>query len=219
MSTNNTNLAKPPHIIGLTGSIGMGKSTAAQMFADAGVPVFDADAAVHQLQGPGGALVAAIAAVFPAAAIGEGAAAHIDRQKLGAAVLSNPEKLAQLEAIIHPAVGEMRARFFAANAASPIVLLDIPLLFEKGGADHVDTIVTVSAPAEIQRARVMARPGMNEAKFKRILALQMPDAEKRAGSDYVIDTGGSLAETNAAVEALVESLMQVLAQSPDQDDI
>ncbi|MEO1046552.1 MAG: dephospho-CoA kinase [Pseudomonadota bacterium] len=220
MSDNMPSAApKRPHIIGLTGSIGMGKSTVAAMFADAGVPVFDADAAVHVLQAPGGALVSAIEAAFPGTTIGRGEEAHVDRQKLGAAVFGDSEKLAKLEAIIHPAVAAMRAGFFADNGDAPLVLFDIPLLFEKGGADSVDTIVTVSAPGDVQRARVLARPGMSAEKFERILALQLPDAEKRARSDHVIDTGMTLEQTAAAVDQLVEELMQMLAQRDDQADI
>lgn len=194
-------------IIGLTGSIGMGKSTVAQMFRDAGVPVFDADAAVHELQGPGGALVAEIEAIFPGTTDENG----VDRQKLGAAVLGQPEELKKLEALIHPAVGAMRSDFLRAYASAPILLFDIPLLFEKTGADSVDHIVVVSAGAEAQRERVLARPGMTPEKFEKILALQMPDAEKRARADSVINTGTTLAETRKQVESLVESLRAGLA--------
>ncbi|WOE75458.1 dephospho-CoA kinase [Alterisphingorhabdus coralli] len=208
-----------PHIIGLTGSIGMGKSTVADMFRDNGVPVFDADAAVHILQGPGGELVSAIEAEFPGTTIGEGSDAYVDRQKLGAAVLGDKDKLARLEALMHPAVGEMRAQFFADNADVPMVVFDIPLLFEKGGADYVDTIVTVSAPGDVQRERVLARPGMSEEKFAHILGLQTPDAEKRARSDHVVDTGVTLEETAAAVKQLVDQIGQKLAQNADQSDI
>lgn len=190
-----------PYILGLTGSIGMGKSAVAAMFAELGVPVFDADAAVHELQGPGGALLPMIEAEFPGAT-GPGG---VDRQKLGAAVFGNPEALARLEAIVHPAVGAMRAGFFEANAGAPLVVLDIPLLFEKGAA-NVDGIAVVSAPAAVQRARVLARPGMSEEKFAQIQRLQVPDAEKRVRADFVIDTGVALDETRAAVKALVARL-------------
>ncbi|MES2754387.1 MAG: dephospho-CoA kinase [Pseudomonadota bacterium] len=188
--------------LGLTGSIGMGKSTVAKMFADAGVPVFDADAAVHRLQGKGGRLVAAIEAAFPDTTGPDG----VNRTALGEAVLGRPALLEQLEAIVHPAVGEERAAFLRDNAAAPLVVFDVPLLFETGGAARVDKVVVVSAPAHVQRARVLARPGMTEARFAAILARQTPDAEKRARADFVIDTGVPLAETRARVTALIACL-------------
>lgn len=191
-----------PCIIGLTGSIGMGKSAVAAMFAGLGVPVFDADAAVHRLQGPGGALLDAIEAEFP----GTTSSAGVDRARLGAAVFGDPQRLAALEAIVHPAVAAERAAFLAEHADAPLVVFDIPLLFEKGGAAAVDLVVVVSAPAEVQRARVLARPGMTEERFAQILALQVPDAEKRVRADHVIDTGTSLAETRRSVQALVHRL-------------
>ena len=192
-----------PFILGLTGSIGMGKSAVAAMFQGLGVPVFDADAAVHQLQGPQGALIPAIEAAFP----GTTGPAGVDRAKLGAAVFGDREQLARLEAIVHPAVATMRAEFLAANAAQPLIVFDVPLLFEKGGAAGVDAVVVVSAPAKAQRERVLARPGMTEEKFAKILALQVPDADKRARADFVIDTGTSLAETRHAVQFLVHQLL------------
>lgn len=192
-----------PFILGLTGSIGMGKSAVAAMFHGLGVPLFDADAAVHQLQGPGGELVPAIEQAFP----GTTGPAGVDRPRLGAAVFGNAEQLARLEAIVHPAVARMRRAFLAANAGQPLVVFDIPLLFEKGGFAEVDAVVVVSASPEAQRARVLARPGMTEEKFERILALQVPDAEKRARADHVIDTGTSLAETRHAVQRLVHQLL------------
>ena len=173
-----------PFVLGLTGSIGMGKSAVAAMFAGLNVPVFDADAAVHDLQGPEG----------------------VNRGKLGAAVFGNRAELARLEDIVHPAVARLRAAFLAENAGRPLVVFDIPLLFEKGGQAQVDAVVVVSAPAEVQRERVLARPGMTAEKFAQILALQVPDAEKRARADHVIDTGTSLAETRHAVQALVHRL-------------
>jgi len=191
-----------PFILGLTGSIGMGKSAVAAIFHGLGVPVFDADAAVHQLQGPGGALLPAIEAEFP----GTTGAQGVDRPKLGAAVFGNPEALKRLERIVHPAVGAMRKDFLADNAAKPLIVFDIPLLFEKGGWEQVDAVVVVSAPAEAQRERVLARPGMTGEKFEQILKLQVPDAEKRVRADYVIDTGTSLAETRHAVQRLVHQL-------------
>lgn len=191
-----------PRIIGLTGSIGMGKSTVAAMFAAHGVPVFDADAAVRRLQGPGGPLVAPIEAAFPGATGPEG----VRREALGAQVFGDPAALARLEAIVHPAVAAERGAFLLEHAGAPLVVFDIPLLFEKGGAALVDEVVVVSAPAEVQRARVLARAGMTPDKFAHILSLQVPDAEKRARADHVIDTGTSLAETEAAVADLISRL-------------
>ena len=191
-----------PLILGLTGSIGMGKSTVAAMFAGAGVPVFDADAAVRALQGPGGALLAPIETAFPGSTADEG----VLRDALGAQVFGDKEALARLEAIVHPAVAEQRAQFLARHRDKPLVVFDIPLLFEKGGHSAVDRVLVVSAPPEVQRDRVLARPGMTAEKFARILALQIPDAEKRARADHVIDTGTSLGETERAVRALVAAL-------------
>ena len=193
-----------PLIIGLTGSIGMGKSTVAAMFADLGVPVFDADAEVREMQGPEGAMLEAIEAAFPGTTGPEG----VDRNELGQRVFGDADALGRLEAIMHPAVAEKRARFIAANGDAAMVVFDIPLLFEKGGAGSVGKVVVVSAPAETQRARVLARPGMTEEKFGRILALQTPDAEKRALADHVIDTGQPLAQTQADVAKLVKQLSQ-----------
>ncbi len=189
-------------VLGLTGSIGMGKSTVARMFADAGVPVFDADAAVHALQGPGGALVAAIEAQFP----GSTGEAGVNRTALAEAVLGDSEALQRLEALVHPAVAEAREAFLEAHREAPLVVLDIPLLFEKGGGARVDKIAVVSAPEAAQRERVLTRPGMTEDRFAKIRALQMPDAEKRARADFVIPTGGSLAETNATVRSIIACL-------------
>jgi dephospho-CoA kinase len=191
-----------PFVLGLTGSIGMGKSTVADMFERLGVPVFDADAEVRRMQGPGGVLVRAIESAFPGTTGPRG----VERETLGAAVFGDPAALARLEAIVHPAVRAAREAFLRANAAKPLVVFDIPLLFEKGGVDEVDAALVVSAPAEVQRARVLARPGMTAERFAQILALQLPDAEKRKRADHVIDTGTSLAETAAAVAALVDKL-------------
>jgi dephospho-CoA kinase len=193
-----------PLLLGLTGSIGMGKSAVAAMFAAAGVPVFDADAEVRAMQGPGGALLAPIEQAFPGSTSEEG----VLRDVLGSRVFGDPAALARLEAIVHPAVGESRAEFLARHRDRPLVVFDIPLLFEKGGHAAVDQIVVVSAPPEVQRARVLSRPGMTEQKFAQILALQVPDAEKRARADHVIDTGVSLAETERAVRALIERLVR-----------
>ena len=188
--------------LGLTGSIGMGKTTVAKMFTDEGVPVFDADQVVHRLQGPEGALVAEIEAAFP----GTTGAHGVDRGALSERVLGAPESLQRLEALIHPAVGRERDAFLAAHADSPLVVLDIPLLFEKGGWNLVDKIAVASAPAGIQRDRVLARAGMTAEKFERILGLQLPDAEKRARADFVIPTGGSKDETRASVRRIVACL-------------
>jgi len=193
---------KRPFLLGLTGSIGMGKSTVAAMFAAEGVPVFDADAEVRRLQGPGGALVGQIAAAFPGTCGPNG----VDRAKLGAAVFGKPQALARLEAITHPAVRGARAGFLAAHADAPLVVLDIPLLFERVGRAEVDAVAVVSAPAAVQAARVLARPGMTPQKFAAILAVQMPDAQKRVAADYVIDTGGTHDATRAQVAALIAAL-------------
>lgn len=163
----------------------MGKSTVAKMFAREGVPVFDADAEVHRLQGPGGALVAAIAFRFPGTA-GPGG---VDRAALGRHVLSNPQELAALEALVHPVVAQAQRRFLRKHRSRRVVVLDIPLLFEKGGASKVGAIAVVSAPLWVQRRRVLARPEMTPAKFKAIRRLQVPDRVKRARADFVIDTG------------------------------
>ena len=190
--------------VALTGSIGMGKSTVAKMFAALGVPVFDADAAVHALYAPGGAAVEAIRAAFPAAVTGEA----VDRTVLSQLVLNDAAKIKQLEGIVHPLVGQLRQQFLSDAEArgEPFVLLDIPLLFEGEGHRNVDAIVVVSAPAAQQRARVLARPGMTEEKFAAILARQVPDVEKRRLAHHVIDTGTSLEDTAAQVKALVAEL-------------
>lgn len=191
-----------PYILGLTGSIGMGKSSVAAMFREAGVPVFDADAEVHRLQGPGGELLTAIETAFPNTT----GPAGVARASLGAAVFGDPVALARLEAIVHPVVAQARARFLQTHAEAPLIVFDIPLLYEKGGWRQVDAVAVVSAPATAQRERVLARPGMTPDKFESILRLQVPDAEKRMRADYVIDTGTSLAATAEAVRDLVEKL-------------
>lgn len=195
-------VANRPFVLGLTGSIGMGKSAVAAMLRGLGVPVFDADAAVHELQGPGGALLPAIEAAFPGTTGPDG----VDRPRLGAAVFGDPARLRTLEAIVHPAVAALRRQFLADHVAAPLVVFDIPLLFEKGGEGDVDAVAVVSAPEAVQRERVLARPGMTAGKFAQILALQVPDAEKRRRADHVIDTGTSLAETRHAVQQLVHRL-------------
>ncbi|KPH57450.1 dephospho-CoA kinase [Novosphingobium sp. ST904] len=191
-------------VLGLTGSIGMGKSTVATMFRELGVPVFDADAAVHELQGPDGALLPAIEAAFP----GTTGPGGVERQKLGAAVFGNKDALSRLEGIVHPAVAAMREQFLSDYGASPLIVFDIPLLYEKGGHRGLGAVAVVSAPAETQRERVLARPGMTEDRFEQILGLQVPDAEKRARADFIIDTGTSLAETRDQVERIVHALTE-----------
>lgn len=191
-------------VLGLTGSIGMGKSTVATMFRELGVPVFDADAAVHELQGPDGALLPAIEAAFP----GTTGPSGVERQKLGAAVFGNKDALSRLEGIVHPAVAAMREQFLSDHGASPLIVFDIPLLYEKGGHRGLGAVAVVSAPAETQRERVLARPGMTKDRFEQILGLQVPDAEKRARADFIIDTGTSLAETRDQVERIVHALTE-----------
>jgi len=189
--------------LGLTGSIGMGKSTVATMFAEEGIPVFDADAAVHRLQGPDGALVVPIEAAFP----GTTAEGAVDRSALRARVIGDAEAFARLEAIVHPVVAEERNAFLVVNADAPLVVLDIPLLFEAGGWDKVDKIVVVSAPHAVQRERVLGRPGMTEERFQTILDKQLPDTEKRARADFVIATDGPFEDTRAQVRAVIACLL------------
>ena len=191
-----------PKIIGLTGSIGMGKSTVAAMFAEAGIPVFDADAEVRAMQGPGGELVPAIEAAFP----GSTGPAGVDRDRLGSQVFADKQALHRLEAIVHPAVAAKRAAFLAQHHDKRAVVFDIPLLFERGGHEGVDLVVVVSAPEDVQRARVLARPGMTPQKFEHIFGLQLHDTHKRDRADHVIDTGATLEETRAQVDALIASL-------------
>ena len=188
--------------VGLTGSIGMGKSTAAAMLRDLGVPVFDADAQVHELQGPGGQLVPAIEAAFP----GSTSAKGVDRAALGARVFGDSAALSTLEAIVHPAVAQAQRVFLDRHDDAPIIVLDIPLLFEKGGSALVDRIIVVSASQSEQRRRVLARPGMTVEKFDDIIARQTPDAQKRAGADYVIDTNMSFDETRRQIANVVACL-------------
>ncbi len=190
--------------VGLTGSIGMGKSTTAAMFAAEGVPVYDADAEVHALYAKGGAAVEPLAAAFPGVVV-DGA---VDRAKLSHYVVGKPDELKRLEAIVHPLVGESRVDFFQKAVAdgADIVILDIPLLFETGGEKRMDAVVVVSAPADLQRQRVLARPGMDEAKLDAILARQMADAEKRARAHFVIDTGQGLDHARAQVRDVLKRL-------------
>ncbi len=188
-----------PYRLGLTGSVGMGKSTTAGLFAEAGVPVWDADAAVHRLYAAGGAAVRPIAALLPEAVT----AGAVRRDVLRAAVTRDPRLLDRIEAAVHPLVAADREAFLAEHAAADLVLLDIPLLFETGAERIVDGVVVVSAPAEVQRQRVLARPGMDEAMLVHILSRQLPDAEKRARADFIIDTGQGIDVARAAVAALL----------------
>ena len=188
--------------IALTGSIGMGKSTVARMFERAGVPVFDADAEVRRLQGQGGALVEAIGSRFPQAM----RAGQLDRELLATIVLEDPRQLAALEAIVHPAVHAARERFIAEHQGAPAVLFEIPLLFETGGEAAFDKVIVVSAPAAIQRERVLRRAGMTAEKFAAIMARQMPDSDKRAKADFVVDTSGDLSTTEAQVRDIMACL-------------
>ena len=189
-------------IIGLTGSIGMGKSTVAAMFRKLGVPVFDADAEVRRVQGPGGRALAAIEELFPGTTHENG----LHRDKLGAAVFGDHAKLRALERILHPLVAEAQSEFLAAHRLKPAIVLDVPLLFEKGGWRNCHLTVVVSAPYRVQRARVLARPGMTREKFAGILKGQMPDREKRRRADVVIETGRGRRQTWLAVKQLVDSL-------------
>jgi dephospho-CoA kinase len=189
-------------IIGLTGSIGMGKSTVASMFRKLGVPVFDADAEVRRVQGPGGRALSAIEALFPGTTHEGG----LHREKLGAAVFGDHAKLRALEQILHPLVAEAQSGFLAAHRLKPAIVLDVPLLFEKGGWQRCHLTVVVSAPFRVQRARVLARPGMTPEKFAGILKGQMPDREKRRRADVVIETGRGRRQTWLAVKRLVDSL-------------
>lgn len=191
-------------ILGLTGSIGMGKTTTAAMFRQAGVPVFDADEAVHRLYARGGAAVHAIGALC-AEAVSEG---QVDRAILGAWALQGPDRMAALEAIVHPLVYQARERFLASQEAShsAFVLVDIPLLFETHAQAQFDLIVVVTAPAHIQKERVLSRPGQSPEKLSAILSRQWPDARKRQYADFVIQTGLGLTDTRAQVRSLIEIL-------------
>ncbi len=188
--------------LALTGSIGMGKSTVAAMFQRAGVPVFDADAVVRELQGPGGALVERIGELFP----GTVRCGTLDRDCLAQIVLSDPAKLAALEGIVHPAVRDFRQSFIDKHSDAPALMFEIPLLFETGGEKEFDKVIVVSAPAEIQRARVLERRGMSAAKLQSILDRQMPDAEKRRRADFVIDTSADLSTTEVQVRDILACL-------------
>ena len=188
------------HLLGLTGSIGMGKSTTAQMFRDAGVPVWDADATVHRLYTRNGGAVAPLSRAFPAAVV-DGA---VSRPALNAILNDDPTALTTLERIVHPLVQTDRDAFIAVHD-DPLVVLDIPLLFETGADEWLDSVLVVSAPADVQAARVLARPGMTQATLDMILSRQMPDAEKRARADAVIETL-TLDATRRAVQDLISDL-------------
>jgi len=205
-------------ILGLTGSIGMGKTTTAGLFAGAGAPVYDADAAVHRLYAQGGAAVGPIAEAFPKAVVD----GSVDRARLSAEVLGNPDALRRLEAITHPLVFLDRARFLqaAAEADAPVAVIDVPLLFETGSERLTHAVAVVSAPPEVQRARVLARPGMTPEKLDAILARQTPDADKRARADFVIDTGSGLEPARQAVTEILRALADPTWRSrhPDRLD-
>jgi dephospho-CoA kinase len=193
-------------ILGLTGSIGMGKSTTAAFFAEAGVPVHDSDAVVHRLYE--GEAVAPVEAAFPGVAVD----GKIDRAKLAAQLIGKPDAIKRLEAIVHPLVRAATQRFTQEQAAkgARVILLDIPLLFETGGEKNVDAIVVVSSPPAVQRARVLARPGMTAEKLDALLARQMPDAEKRARAHFVVDTSRSF----DSARAQVHGILRAIASSP-----
>lgn len=197
-------------IIALTGSIGMGKSTTAAMFADSGVPTWDADAAVHSLYGVGGAAIEPLSAAFDDVSDDQGG---IDRQKLAAAVVGKPERLTQLETIVHPLVAADRAKWLEDRKAEGrgFVLVDVPLLYETGGDRFVDVVVLASCEATLQRRRVLARPGMTAEKFEAILARQMPDSQKRARADFIIETGLGLDHARKQVTAVLSALQQAKA--------
>jgi dephospho-CoA kinase len=194
-----------PFVLCLTGSLAMGKSTAAKFFADAGVPVHDSDAVVHALYE--GEAVAAIEAAFP----GTTAGGKVDRGKLAAKVIDDKAALVRLEAIVHPLVAKAREKFLAGThtRGDPVVVLDIPLLFEIGGSDRCDAIVVVSAPAEVQRSRALARPGMTGEKFASLLAKQLPDAEKRARADFIVDSSQSLDHARAQVHDILKAVAKM----------
>jgi len=197
-----------PFRLGLTGSIGMGKSAVAAMFRDLGVPVFDADAEVHRLQGPGGALIGPIEALFPGTSGPQG----VDRRALGARVIGKPDEMAALEAIVHPAVRASRHDFIARHRSHPVVLLDIPLLFETGAERALDAVIVVSAPSFVQRRRVLGRRGMTMAKFMQIRASQMADHAKRGRADLIIETARPKWQTKAQIRRLLACLRASLVR-------
>jgi len=195
-------MADRPLLIGLTGSIGMGKTETAKMFARLGIPVYDSDAAVHRLYEPGGAAVSAVAEAFPGT-VSDG---RVDRAALSRAVGGNEAAFKRLEAIVHPLVAAEQRKFMDQVRDAQIVVQDIPLLFETGGHARMDAVVVVSAPAELQRERVLARAGMTPEKLDHILSRQMPDAEKRAKAHFVVETGKGLDHAFAQVQAVIAAL-------------
>ncbi len=202
-------------LIGLTGSIGMGKSTTAAMFREAGIPVYDADAAVHDLYDEGGAAVGPVGEAFPGV-VKDG---KVDREALRQAVLGRPDELKRLNAIVHPLVGRDRSGFFdqATAAGADMVVLDIPLLFETGGHANMDAVVVASAPADMQRERVLARPGMSPERLDAILAQQMADAEKRARAHFVVDTSKGLEPARAQVAEIIAAIRADPQKRPPRD--
>jgi dephospho-CoA kinase len=201
--------AARPFVVCLTGSLGMGKSATAKMFAEAGVPVHDADAVVHGLYA--GEAVPLIEAVFPGATVG----GVVDRQKLAAMVINDKAALKRLEAIVHPLVGAARSKFLAEAEANdiPVVVLDIPLLFEIGGEARCNAVVVVSAPAELQRRRAFERPGMTEEKFAALVAKQVPDAEKRRRADFIVDTSQGFDHARAQVRDILDTIAKMQRQT------
>lgn len=191
-------------IVGLTGSIGMGKSATADIFRDAGIPVFDSDACVHDLYAPGGAAVVPVGAAFPGVVTGGG----IDRTRLMQALRADPDGFTRLEAIVHPLVGQARHAFLeqAERDGADIAVLDIPLLFETGGHEHVDAIVVVHAPHHVRRERVLQRPGMTEQKLEDIIARQTPDSHKLEQADHVVETSGGIEDARRQVARVIAAL-------------
>ena len=192
-------------ILGLTGSIGMGKSTTAKLFAEAGVPVYDADAAVHKIYE--GEAAPAIEAAFPGTTVD----GKVDRARLSAQVVHNPDAMKQLEQIVHPMLGASRKKFFedAEAAGAPVVVVDIPLLFETGGEKRVDAVVVATTTPEAQRERVLARGTMDEARFEAILARQLPDAEKRKRADFVVDTSHGLDPVRTRIKDILAEVVKM----------
>lgn len=188
------------HLLGLTGSIGMGKSTTARMFSDEGIPVWDADAAVHRIYAHGGAAVAPIGRTFPDAIVDNA----VSRERLKTIIANDPSALGKIEQIVHPLVAVDRQRFIA-DHNDPLIVFDIPLLFETGADEWVDTVLVVSAPPDVQKSRVLERPNMTEKQFEAILARQVPDAEKRSRADHVIETL-TLDDTRQAVRNLIKKI-------------